>query len=104
MNRTPDEQLIYDALSRVATPPCDIERAVRRRLADDIPRQRSALPRRTLLLAAALALFLIIGAAAAGVSGLWQRFWPGGRNSPQCGHRPRRQPDRRGTTPSPWRT
>ena len=33
MNRTPDEQLIYDALSRVATPPCDIERAVRRRRA-----------------------------------------------------------------------
>ena len=84
MNRTPDEQLIYDALSRVATPPCDIERAVRRRLAAGIPRQRRALPRRTLLLAAALALFLIIGAAAAGVSGLWQRFWPGAAIPPSA--------------------
>lgn len=43
----------------------------------DSSRQRCALPRRTLLLAAALALFLVIGAAAAGVSGLWQHFWPG---------------------------
>lgn len=77
MNRTPDEQLIYDALSQVHTPCCDIEQGVRLRLAADSDRQRRALPRRTLLVAAALALFFIIGAAAAGVSGLWQHFWPG---------------------------
>lgn len=77
MNRTSDEQLIYDALSQVDTPSCDIERGVRLRLAADSSRQRCALPRRTLLLAAALALFLVISAAAAGVSGLWQYFWPG---------------------------
>ncbi|WP_294517729.1 hypothetical protein [uncultured Pseudoflavonifractor sp.] len=77
MNRTADEQLIYDALSQVVTPPCEIEPAVRLRLAAEGDRRPRALPRRTLLLAAALALFLIIGAAAAGVSGLWQHFWPG---------------------------
>ena len=76
MNRTPDEQLIYNALSQVHTPRCDIEKGVRLRLAADSGRQRRALPRRTLLMAAALALFLIIGAAAASVSGLWQHFWP----------------------------
>lgn len=77
MNRTPDEQLIYDTLSRVDTPRFDIEQGVRLRLAADSGRQRRSLPRRTLLMAAALALFLIIGAAAAGASGLWQHFWPG---------------------------
>ena len=77
MNRTADEQLIYDALSQVVTPPCEIEPAVRLRLAAEGGHRPRALPRRTLLMAAALALFLIIGAAAAGVSGLWQHFWPG---------------------------
>ncbi len=74
MKRTREEQIIYEALSAVETPPWDAEGAVLRAL--ERPRGRRSRPvPRALLAAACLAAALAVGAAAVGLSGAWRYFF-----------------------------
>lgn len=74
MKRTQEEQIIYEALSAVETPPWDAEGAVLRAL--ERPRGRRSRPvPRALLAAACLATALAVGAAAVGLSGAWRYFF-----------------------------
>lgn len=75
MELTHEERTLRDALSQINTPAYDMEGAVRQAISKGAPARRRRLPRAGLL-AAALVAALVIGAAAAGFSGLWERFFP----------------------------
>ena len=78
MRRDFEETVIYNALSQVETPPCDIAGAVARRRAEPARRVTPLRPvrRLTALAAVCIVLALAVGAAAvAGISGAWSYFF-----------------------------
>ena len=78
MRRDIEETVIYNALSQVETPPCDIAGAVARRRAEPARRVTPLRPvrRLTALAAVCIVLALAVGAAAvAGISGAWSYFF-----------------------------
>lgn len=75
MRREDDETAIYEALSAIKTPNWDAQEAVFGALAARGEKKRPRRGARVGLLAAALAALLVLGAAAAGLSGLWQEFF-----------------------------
>ena len=74
MERTPEEERIFRALSSIQTPDFDIEEAVRQRREQKPAPGRRPLPKAALL-CACLLLALMAGAAAAGLSGGWAWFF-----------------------------
>ncbi|HJC40341.1 MAG TPA: DUF4179 domain-containing protein, partial [Candidatus Intestinimonas pullistercoris] len=76
MERTPEEERIFRALSSIQTPDFDIEEAVRQRREQKPAPGRRPLPKAALL-CACLLLALMAGAAAAGLSGGWTWFFEG---------------------------
>ena len=76
MERTPEEERIFRALSSIQTPDFDIEEAVRQRREQKPAPGRRPLPKAALL-CACLLLALMAGAAAAGLSGGWAWFFGG---------------------------
>lgn len=74
MQPNKEEYIIHSALSQVDTPDYDMEDAIRQAMVAKAPVRRHPHPRAGLL-AAALVAVLAVGAAAAGVSGLWGTFF-----------------------------
>lgn len=78
MRRSPEEERIYRALSRVETPEFDLASALEGRRAEPNRNVRPRRMLRTALAAACLLLALAAGAAAlVGISGAWQYFFGG---------------------------
>lgn len=76
MNRTPEEERIFDALSRVDTPAYDPTPAVMRAIREPAPRRRARPLRAVVALAACLLLTATAGAVMLHLSGGWSYFLP----------------------------